>query len=607
MLGMFRKMTKVVIWFVILAFVGTIILVWGMDLTGSSANKKAAKNIAGTVSGVDLSYRQYSFYLDNLYREERAKTPDGDLDMASIKRIRRQAWDNFVADYLIGREMDARNIIVTDDEFYLFLKNQPLEELQQNPNFQTDGRFDYNKYLAALSNPQAQQFWEQIDAAYRPQLRRQKLYIEITSIVRVSEEDIKDQFINDNEKAKADVIYVPVTKYTLPGPELTEEEIAAYYEETKEDYKAGDRVALNFINLSKDATEEDWERTRMELELIKAEIEAGRDFAEVALERSEDPGSGQNGGDLGFFGPGQMVKPFEEAAFALEIGAMSDPVRSKFGWHLIKTEEKKTEDGIEQVQARHILLKVDQASSETLEILFQKAENIITIAEDKDFETAAAEYDLKIENTGLFEKDAEMKGLGSDRAISKFAFSNDVGTISRIFESDAVITILQISEKATEGYVSLEDVRYKVEGGLKTKLGMMACESDIMKIDAQIKAGVDYKQAATDAGHEVASSALILRNGFIRGIGGDPKVMGTIFSLKNPGDISEPFKYTRGWGIVKLIERQSPDLTMYTEARDSLEQAILLSKQQEIFNTWYADMVGGAEIEDYLDEIFGAR
>lgn len=607
MLGMFRKMTKVVIWLVIIAFVGTIILVWGMDLTGSSARKKAARNIAGTVSGVDLPYRQYSFYLDNLYQEEQAKTPDGELDLATVKKLRRQAWDNLVADYLIGREMDSRNITVTDDEFYLFLKNQPLDELQQNPNFQTDGRFDYNKYLAALSNPQAQQFWTQIDAAYRPQLRRQKLFIEISSTVRVSEDEIKDLFINSNEKAKADIIYVPVAKFTQPGPEVTEAEVKEYYEIHKEEYKTGKRSALNYVSFSKDPTEDDWERARLDLEEIKAEIEAGRDFAEIALERSEDIGSGQNGGDLGFFGTGQMVKPFEDAAFALEIGALSDLVRSKFGWHLIKVMEKKTEDDKEQIRASHILLKVDRASTETLDLLFQRAENFITDANENDFQSAAANLELKVENTGLFEKESLMKGIGTDRAMNKFALNNDVGTISHVYESDATITVVQVSEKAPEGIASLEEVRLQAEIGLKTEMGMMACETEIRKIDDEIKAGVDFKKASIDAGYDVTSTDLIPRNGFIRGIGRDPKVIGTIFSLKNPGDMTEPFKYARGWGIIKLVERQSPDLAEYTEVRDSLEQALTTSKQQEIFNNWYVDVISSAEIEDYLDEIFGAR
>lgn len=81
--------------------------------------------------------------------------------------------------------------------------------------------------------------------------------------------------------------------------------------------------------------------TEDEAKAIKAELEGGKDFAELAKEKSTDPSAKQNGGDLGFFSKGMMVKPFEDAAFAMEAGTISDPVKSDFGWHILKLEEKR--------------------------------------------------------------------------------------------------------------------------------------------------------------------------------------------------------------------------------------------------------------------------
>lgn len=101
------------------------------------------------------------------------------------------------------------------------------------------------------------------------------------------------------------------------------------------------------------------------IEEVRARIEAGESFEDVAIEVSEDPGSGANGGSLGWFGRGQMVPEFEEAAFALDVGELSEPIKTDFGYHLILVDEINTDE--DQVNARHILIRSDaQPSAEAI-------------------------------------------------------------------------------------------------------------------------------------------------------------------------------------------------------------------------------------------------
>lgn len=111
---------------------------------------------------------------------------------------------------------------------------------------------------------------------------------------------------------------------------VTPEAIKAAYDEMVAQFKPEEQVHARHILV---ASEE-------EAKAIKAELDAGGNFEDIAKTKSLDPGAA-NGGDLGFFQRGQMVKPFEDAAFALDIGKVSDPVQSQFGWHLIKVEEKR--------------------------------------------------------------------------------------------------------------------------------------------------------------------------------------------------------------------------------------------------------------------------
>ncbi len=602
MLSTFRKFTKVVIWVVVVAFVGTIIFAWGMDVTRS----KAQKNIVGTIDGKDINYQTYQDYYDRLYKSEQART-EMDLDDAAIRGIRIQAWDNLVAQNLLDREIKKRHIKVTDDEMVSFLRYQPPADLQQHQAFQTDGKFDYEKYMSAMvdPNPQMIQFWASVEALYRPELRKFKLQQEIMSTIRVGEDEIRDFYLKSQEKASAQIINVPITRYSEPGPDVSEEEIRGYYESHKDKYKIGERAALECVIFSKDPTEEDWERIKTEAELIKAKIDEGDDFTELAQAYSEDA-TAKSGGDLGWFGKGHMVKEFEEAAFALDIGEVSEPVRTEFGWHIIKVDDKKKDKDGEQVKASHILLKI-HTSNETLDMAYRNANKILDEVSGSDLAGAAEKAGLTTENTGLFTKNTPIPKIGFNKRISEFAFKNKVGTISPILDTDAAIVIAKVAERVPAGISSFEEAGDRAEGDLIDEIALQMCEQEIDKIHAKIKEGAKFEKAAKNAGYDMIKTGEVNRQSYIPTIGRDPEVLGAIFSLHNPGDIGEPFGYSQGWAIIKLLERQSADLAGYGDVRDSLEQIILTTKQREVFNVWFIDLVESTEIEDYLDEIFTAR
>jgi peptidyl-prolyl cis-trans isomerase D len=432
MLSTFRKFTKVVIWVVIIAFVGTIIFAWGMEITQS----KAQRNIVGTINGKDIDYRVYQKYYDRLYESKQANN-DQELDASTLHQIRTQAWDNLVSDCLLNQQIDKRQIKETDDEVVAFLRYQPPAELQQNPSFQTDGKFDYQKYVSAMTNPQAASFWASVEAVYRPELRVYKLQQQVAMAARVTEDELHDYFVATQEKAKAEIINVPAVKYSQPGPEVSDQQLQQYYDSHKDDYKTDERASLECVIFSKKPSEDDWLRVKKEADAIKARIDAGEDFAELAKAYSED-GSAKNGGDLGKFKKGSMVPEFEQAAFALEPGQVSEPVRTRFGWHIIKVFSVQKDVSGEEIQASHILLRV-QPSTETTDLAFRTANKVLDELSGSDLAAAAAGVGLKTEMTGPFIKNATIPKIGADKKISDFAFKNKVGTISPIFETDSEI------------------------------------------------------------------------------------------------------------------------------------------------------------------------
>ena len=124
---------------------------------------------------------------------------------------------------------------------------------------------------------------------------------------------------------------------------VSEDDVKSYYDTHQDEFKTPEMVKARhiLIKVDKSASEEDKKQAQKKAEDILSKIKAGEDFAKLASEFSDDPGSKSKGGDLGFFARGRMVKPFEDAAFALKVGEVSGIVESPFGYHIIKAEERK--------------------------------------------------------------------------------------------------------------------------------------------------------------------------------------------------------------------------------------------------------------------------
>ena len=240
-------------------------------------------------------------------------------------------------------------------------------------------------------------------------------HYEYNSLAKVTDEEAKSHFeLNKEKYKKSDQINL---KYVQIKPEdfVADEQIKAYYEKTKDQYSEVTEVTARHIlkKVAEGSSLDEKGKIRQQaaelLEMIKTEVEAGKSFAELAQVHSEGP-SASNGGSLGSFGRGKMVKPFETACFdELDIGEISGLVETSFGFHIIKLEDKKvnmqTFDEVKQ-EIKTLLIKTDASH-----VSQKLADNLLMDVELDDYETAMGQEayssrNLTIQETGLFEQDA---------------------------------------------------------------------------------------------------------------------------------------------------------------------------------------------------------
>jgi peptidyl-prolyl cis-trans isomerase D len=596
MMKAMRKLTKHILWIVIVAFVGTIIFAWGMEFT----SKQKRKGIIATVNGEDIDLYTFQYYYDQRLRQ--AEKDQGDLDEQASIRIRDEVFNNLLNDILLNQEATRRGIEVTDAELYEYMRRYPPQELREHPAFQTpEGQFDYQKYLQALTDPRVP--WVQVEQMIRPNLRMGKLQQAILSLVRVTDDETREYYRDENEKIDVEYLLVPSYEFQRQAPPLTEQEIKAYYREHQDEFKADPSANLSYVFFEKKPSQADEDEIKERLLEMRQEITDGEDFAGMAEDYSEDVGSAKDGGSLGWFGRGAMVEAFEQAAFSLQPGEMSEPVKTRFGWHLIKVEDKRGEGEKQEVLASHILLKITP-SDETLAMLKETAEDFADRVGKSDLTELAEEESLSVSETGWFNQEGHIPGIGKNVQVDEFAFDNDQGDISDLIETARGFYVFEIKEKRPAGIAALE----QAEPVIKQKLTQVRADSlaydKAQKIYVEIKGGESLKKAAEQSKATYANPEAFTRNSPPQQVGRSPEFIGAAFALTEPRQVSPPVKAGQGAFIIQLDSRTSADDSLFAAVKDSLSFVVLQQKQREAYQDWFTQVKKQADIKDYRAEYF---
>ncbi|MBI3003799.1 MAG: peptidylprolyl isomerase [Ignavibacteriales bacterium] len=326
---------------------------------------------------------------------------------------------------------------------------------------------------------------------------------------------------------------------------------------------------------------------------------AGEDFAALARENSQDFGSAQVGGELGWTGKGGWVKEFEEAAFRARTNEIMGPVRTQFGWHIIKVTGKDKRE----VKIIDIVMRV-KSSAQTVDEALQRANDFSYLATEEGFEKSAEVSQYEVRETPEFSKASMVPGIGINDAVMSFAFKGKLGQVSEPISVAGGVAVFKISGITEDGVRPFQDVK-NIARSLAMKDAKMAKLRE--HADAFYKTltpSTDLLNAAKSIANVTAQKTGSFKaTDFPVGIGRDPRFIGKSLALK-PGELSEPFEGQRGFYLMKLISKTDFDSTRYSAERSSLREQILQEKRNRIVSEWIVSLRQAADIEDNRDRFY---
>jgi peptidyl-prolyl cis-trans isomerase D len=445
---------------------------------------------------------------------------------------------------------------------------------------------------------------QQLEEFYK--LRNQERQIDYFTIplAKTAEGEVSDKAIESYYQAhksdfqnpeKLSVEYVSLSLDDVSGEfQATEDELKALYEEQKSQYGTPERKKFSHILISADMDKEDAVKAALaKVEQIRQRLEKGEDFAKVAKETSDDKESGNKGGDLGFIEKDAMDPNFSSAAFALSKDQISQPVKTPFGFHLIKLTEvvPATTKKFEEVRAELAKNYQRTAAENKFYDAKQKLDEL-SFEHNDSLESVAKTLNLKIAQTSLFTREAG-DGIAAEALIRNAAFSPEVldGKNSEAVEigTDKVY-VLHLKEHQPASDKPLADVKTEITGKLRNQQSQEATRKLAEQLEAEVTQGKKtMEEAAKSVGAALTKATVKLV--------GKTELPQELITAVNKAPLTRSGKPTP---VLTGLDNGAQTLFVLTDVKDG-SLAAVDAKEIEMAKDYLARNSGQAELEAYLD------
>ncbi len=614
-----EKITGWVAWTIVIT-IGLVFAVWGIDL--SFTPRPVAAKVEGVEVPVEPVRRAYQEQVSRFQQAFR-----GDVPEEIAGEIRRGVIEQFVSRTLLQQRVAAQGYRIGDTAL--------MDYIQDIEFFQVDGQFSMDAYRAALAG--AGYTAPMFEAEQRSLLEVQQLQDAIVLSSFVTPSEIDQRVALQRQLREVEWVALPLERF-LEEVEVSEAEVEARYAESTERWMTPETVDLAYIEVQLDELAADIEvsdeqlrefyaaeksreperyagRERRKaahillrpgddaearLEALRERLAAGEDFATLAAEVSDDPGSARAGGDLGWVERGMMVPAFEEALFALEEGTVSEPVRTEFGWHLIRVDEVEKLGGTTFEEARDELL-VQYRRRQAEDRFYDDAEALARIAFENpgSLVPAATELGYEIRTLAGVSR-AGGPGIAANPRVIDAAWSESVrvdGENSELLElDDGHALVLRVADTHPSELRPLQDVAEQITAELRREKGAAQARETGEQARARLADGEPVAEVAQSLSADFVAGITVVRDDATV----PPAVARAAFEATTPADDEASVVATEGangYFVVKVLSVTPGgiDLLQPEELQQLRNEARGARASQEL-QSYLEDMREGADV-----------
>ena len=607
---------KVIFLVIILVFI-----FWGVGTFRTHRELIIAK-----VNGQPIYYKEYSALLRQVIESYRSRFKDFNENWIKRLNLKQTVLDQLIERRLILQEAQKMGLKVSDTELWQRITSYRV--------FQRNGQFDPNQYKSVLARyhytpvqfetslredmliSRLRHIVEGLAHVSEPELYetykwiKQKINLAFISFdpvkfgqkVKLDEGRLLDYFKKNKQKylvpRRIKLVYLKIDiQRFLNKVNPSEREIQDYYEANKDLFFEPQRVCAKHIlfRLPPNAAPEEVKKVRAKAQMVLAELKKGAKFEDMAKRYSDDKASAKQGGDLGCFPRGVMVKPFEKAAFGLKKGAISDLVRTRFGYHIIKVYDIKPArtKSLSEVKDK-IVQKLEQEKAK--EKALKAANRLYAQAVlDKSLIKAAQKAHLAIETSGYISPRNWPSSLPS--GLKKDILALSQGEISAPLETPKGYLLCQVVEERPQHLPTFDEVKEQVKADFLREEGQKMALKAAQKVLEEIKKGKKLEEVARNCNEKVENTGLF-SPGWIPKVGFDLKVEKDLFSLTTKQPLLNYVAKINGkFYVFFLKERKDVDESLYEKEKDNFKKRFLEQRRAIVFNTWLRKLRERAKIE----------
>ncbi|MGH9531039.1 MAG: peptidyl-prolyl cis-trans isomerase [Terriglobales bacterium] len=552
--------------------------------------------------------------------------------------FRQQAAEQLVVRKAILAEAHRLGLQVTDEELRAELRSGAVGQILF-PDGQFIGQEKYQNFVQQNAGMSVAQFErEQMDY-----LLLRKMSGVVTGAAQVTPDDVTNELLRQNTQVKLEYAVLTneaVSKGIQPAeaelraffeqnkqryanslPEkrkaryvvldaarvrdqvqVTQQDLETFYNQRREQYRVDETVDVRHILIKTPEPGADGKvdekavaAARAKAEGILQQLRKGAKFEDLAKKNSEDPGSAENGGLYPGVQKGQMVPEFDQAAFTLEPGKLSELVKTAFGFHILRV-DKHQKAGLRTLAELKDSIEPQVRGEKATQALDSLSAKLEREVRNSGLEAAAAANGLSVVTTDFFTRTDSLPGIGFAPAFMESVFrgkEKEPPALARLQQGYAVFEVTGIQPAATP---TLEQVRSRVESDFRSERAAALLAQRTAELSDRARAAHDLKRAARELGAEVKTSDLVSGNSQLPDLGSMAGPASVAFGMK-PGEISGPISIAGGGAVFTILERNEPSPEEMERQRDQVHEELLARKREALFQVFAAELVQRMEKE----------